>query len=196
VAEDETAREVDEYIKNHPVAVALRSRPEFRESRPHLRMSETWRSQNLVAGTLTGPGKLVVPPYAWIEEGGKSLVSILYLGSDLCGHPGLIHGGFLATILDESFARCSFAALPHHVAVTANLNINYRAPAEANSFLVLRATTTKVEGRKAWIEGRIETLVKEGETPVVLAEATALFIEPKRAAVSTSLLLYQTRVVD
>ena len=111
------------------------------------------------------------------------MVSISYLGKDLCGHPGIIHGGFLATMLDEGMARCCFAALPNKVGMTANLNINYRAPAPAGAFVVLRAKTTKVEGRKAWVEGHIETLVGEGETPVILADATALFIEPRQAAV-------------
>lgn len=97
---------------------------------------------------------------------------------------GIVHGGLLATILDEGLARCCFAALPNKIGMTANLNINYRAPAQAGAFVVLRAVTTKVEGRKAWVEGRIETLVGEGETPLVLADASALFIEPRQAAVS------------
>lgn len=118
------------------------------------------------------------------ETGGKSLVSIFYLGSDVCGHPGIVHGGLLATLLDEGLARCCFPALPNKAAVTANLNIDYRRPAMAESYFVLRAETVKVEGRKAWVEGRIETLPEEGKEPVVLVEAKALFIEPKQAAVS------------
>jgi len=85
-------------------------------------------------------------------------------------------------MLDEGLARCCFAALPNKIGVTANLNVNYRNPAPASTFVVLRCRTTKVEGRKAWVEGRIETLVGEGEKPVLLAEATALFIEPRQAA--------------
>lgn len=182
--DDDASREIEEFIRNHPIALELRSKPEFIESRPHLKIPESMRSHSLTGGTLIGPGKVVVPPFAWNEKGGKSLVSISYLGVDLCGHPGIVHGGMLATILDEGLARCCFAALPNKVGMTANLNINYRAPAPAGSFVVLRAKTTKVEGRKAWVEGHIETLVAEGEKPVVLVEATALFIEPRQAAVS------------
>jgi adenylylsulfate kinase len=182
--EDEISREVEEFIKNHPVTIELRSKPEFSESRPHLKIPPAQRSHNLTGGTLLGPGRVVVPPFTWSERGGKSLVSISYLGTDLCGHPGIVHGGLLATLLDEGLARCCFAALPNKIGMTANLNINYRAPAPASAFVVLRAKTTKVEGRKAWVEGRLETLVGEGEKPVVLAEASALFIEPRQAAVS------------
>jgi 3'-phosphoadenosine 5'-phosphosulfate synthase len=182
--DDDISREVEEFIKNHPVAAEMRTKLEYSESRPHLKIPESQRGHSLTGGTLLGPGKVVVPPFVWSERGGKSLVSISYLGTDLCGHPGLVHGGLLATILDEGLARCCFAALPNKIGMTANLNINYRAPAPAGGFVVLRAKTTKVEGRKAWVEGRIETLVGEGETPLVLAEATALFIEPRQAAVS------------
>ncbi|KAI0915087.1 Adenylylsulfate kinase-domain-containing protein [Ustulina deusta] len=169
-------RAVDEFIKNHPVAQDLRTKEGFSESRPHLKIPAGYRTHHLTGGLLSGPGRIVVPPLVFEEAGGKSIVAISYLGNELCGHPGIIHGGLLATMLDEGLARACFAALPHKMGVTANLNINYRAPAQADSYVVLRATTTKVQGRKAWVEGRIETLVGEGETPVVLAEATALNI--------------------
>ena len=184
--EDDISREIEDFIKSHPVAIEMRSKPEYSESRPHLKIPEAQRAHNLTGGTLMGPGKVVVPPFTWSEKGGKSLVSISYLGTDLCGHPGIIHGGLLATMLDEGLARCCFAALPNKIGMTANLNINYRAPAPAGAFIVLRAVTTKVEGRKAWVEGRIETLVGEGEKPLILAEASALFIEPRQAAVGSS----------
>jgi acyl-coenzyme A thioesterase PaaI-like protein len=177
--------EVEEYINNHPLAQSLRSKPEFTESRPTLKVNEQYRNSSLTSGVLAGPGKIVVPPYVWTEEGGKSLVSIQYLGQELCGYPGLIHGGLLATLLDEGLARCSFPALPNKIGMTANLTINYRKPSPAESFVVLKARTVKVEGRKAWVEGHIETLPKDGEEPVVLVEASALMVEPKQAKVHT-----------
>jgi adenylylsulfate kinase len=177
--EDDVSREIEEFIQNHPVSVAMRSKPQYSESRPHLKIPKSQRSHNLTGGTLTGPGRVVVPPFVWSESGGKSLVSISYLGTDLCGHPGIVHGGLLATLLDEGLARCCFAALPNKVGMTANLNINYRNPTPAGAFVVLRAKT---------VEGHIETLVGEGEKPVVLVEASALFIEPRQAAVSGYLL--------
>ncbi|KAI1403006.1 HotDog domain-containing protein [Hypoxylon fuscum] len=185
--ETDQEREVEDYINNHPLTHSMRTKEEFSESRPHLKIPDPYRSHNLTGGTLMGPNRVVVPPVTFAENGGKALVSISYLGHELCGHPGIIHGGLLATMLDEGLARCCFAALPHKVGMTANLNINYRAPAPADSYVVLKATTTKVEGRKAWVEGRIETLVGEGETPLVLAEATALFVSPKQAAMMMNL---------
>ncbi|KAJ5140154.1 hypothetical protein N7448_003562 [Penicillium atrosanguineum] len=185
--EDARAAEVDSHIRNHPEAAKLRANPDFKEARPHLKIPETLRPRSLTAGTLAGPNKIVVPPLVFSEKEGKSMVSLMYLGSDMCGHIGIVHGGLLATLLDEGFARCCFPALPNKIGVTANLNIDYRAPAMANSYVALRAETVRVEGRKAWVEGRIETLPEEGKEPVVLVEAKALFIEPKQAAALANL---------
>jgi len=180
--EDDDSATIESHITSHPLAASLRSHPDFTESRPHMKLPPAWRAHNLTAGTLLGPGRVTVPPLAFAEKGGKSYVQIFHVGSDLCGHVGIVHGGFLATVLDEGLARCCFAALPHGVGLTAKLEINYKAPAYAEQVLVLRATTTKVEGRKAWVEGHIETLPKgEGEEPTVLATASALYISPRGA---------------
>ncbi|CAG8005863.1 unnamed protein product [Penicillium nalgiovense] len=187
IATDSATSDIDNAIRTHPVAEALRANPEFSESRPHLTIPEPLRERNLTAGTLAGPGRIVVPPYVFSERGGKTMISLMYLGGDVCGHQGIIHGGLLATLLDEGLARCCFPALPNKVGVTANLNLDYRAPAMANQYVALRAETVKVEGRKAWVEGRIETLPSDGTEPVVLVEAKALFIEPRQAAALSSL---------
>jgi 3'-phosphoadenosine 5'-phosphosulfate synthase len=188
VPEDNFSREVEEYINSHPLAKELRSSTEFSESRPHLKIPQSQRGHNLTGGTLLGPGRVTVPPFVWAERCGSSLVAISYLDSDLCGHPGIVHGGFLATMIDEGMGKCCSGALPNKVGMTANLKINYRAPVPAGAFVVLRVRTTKVEGRKAWLEAQIETLVSEGEKPTILVEASSLFIEPRRAAVSHSSL--------
>lgn len=181
--EDEFTQEVEDYINTHPLAHSLRDKAEFTEGRPHLKIPVEMRSHNLTAGTLAGPNKIVVPPYVWTEEGGKSLTAIIYLGSDVCGHLGIVHGGMLATILDETLARCCFPALPNGIGVTANLNVNYKSPAPSGSYYAVYAETTKVEGRKAWVQGRIESLPKGEEKPTTVVEATGLFVEPKNASV-------------
>lgn len=181
---DEDASKIDAYILNHALARSLRANPDFTESRPHMKIPEEMRRHNLTGGTLAGAHKIVVPPVIWSEKDGKSLVSIFYLGEDVCGHPGIVHGGLLATLLDEGLARCCFPALPNKVGMTANLNINYRKPAPAGRYYVLRAKTVNVEGRKAWVEGHIETLEEQGKESTVCTQASALYVEPKSAAVS------------
>lgn len=180
--EDDFASKINSSIVNHPLAQSLRANSAFKESRPHLRIPESQRKHSLTAGTLTGPGRVPVPPLAFVQEG-KSVVSISYLSTDLCGHVGMVHGGMLATMMDEGMAYCSFAALPNRIGVTASLTVNYRAPSPAGSFVVLKAEVVKAEGRKVWVKGRIELLGDGIEPGKVLVEGESLFVEPKYAKV-------------
>lgn len=179
------AKEVDEHIKNHAMSKKLRATPGMKESRPHLKIPIGTRPHNLTGGVLLGDGKIEVPPLVFADSDAElpSLHAISYLGKSLCGHPGIIHGGMLATMLDEGLARACFPALPNKVGVTASLKVDYRVPCPAESYVVLKAYTTKVEGRKAWVKGWIELMDDSEEgSGTKLVEAEALFIEPKSAA--------------
>lgn len=110
---------------------------------------------------------------------------LLHIGNDTCSHEGIIHGGLLATLIDECLTRCCCPAFEKKVAVTANLNVNYRRPAKADSYFVVHAKITEVAGRKAWVDGWMETLSGDVGEPTLIAEANSLFIEPKQAAVSS-----------
>lgn len=134
----------------------------------------------------------------------SSVISIFHIGRDLCGHPGFVHGGLLSVLFDEVFARCVSAAFPSGLGMTANLNVDFRKPALPDRVYVLRAETTKVEGRKAWVQGTMtylplpvsaqldvnslvsdaELLSEDSEGAVMVSEARALFVEPKFADVS------------
>lgn len=185
--QDDDATAKEDYINAHPLTASLRVNPDMIESRPHLKIPASWRKHNLTGGTLSGPGKMAVPPFSWTDRDGRSYVQITHVGTDLCGHMGIIHGGFLATMLDEGLARCCFPVLPFNVGMTAKLEINYKKPAVADQYLVLRATTVRAEGRKAWVEGQIETLpTEEGQEPTILATASALYVSPKQASVCYS----------
>ncbi|KAI4638197.1 hypothetical protein J4E93_010353 [Alternaria ventricosa] len=178
----EAIAEIERSIFEHPLTKSLLADPKYIASRPHLKIPEGLRAQNLTGGTLLGPDKIAVPPIQFSTADGSEFVSLQYLGEALCGHPGIVHGGLLATLLDEGLARCCFPALPNKVGVTASLKIDYKAPCMAGQIVVLRAETTKVEGRKAWVKGRLMTLGSGEKEGVVLTEAEALFIEPRQAA--------------
>jgi acyl-coenzyme A thioesterase PaaI-like protein len=139
----------------------------------------------------------------------SNVVSVFHIGQNLCGHPGFVHGGLLTVLFDEVFARCVSAAFPSGLGMTANLNVDFRKPALPDRMYVLRTKTTKVEGRKAWVEGQMtylplalplsadshsivsdaSLLREDSEGAVMVAEAKALFIEPKFADVSYPLVL-------
>ncbi|KAJ6559436.1 HotDog domain-containing protein [Mycena vulgaris] len=102
----------------------------------------------------------------------------IHLGRGLCGHDGIIHGGLLATLLNEALAILN---LPHKVGVTATLSLTYRAPSRADQFVILKTQLVEAEGRKAIVSGRVEAL--EG---TLLVEAKALFIQPRYAKLQTT----------
>ena len=176
--------EINEHITTHPPAPPPRAEQGPAQSRPPLQTPEAMRPHNRAGGVLLGPGKIEVPPLslAHQNEALPRLTQISYLGPDLCGHPTIVHGGLLATLLDEGLARACFPALPNKVGVTASLKIDYRAPCPAGTYVLLKAETTQGEGRKAWVKGWIEQLTEDGEPGVKYCEAEALFIEPKGAA--------------
>jgi acyl-coenzyme A thioesterase PaaI-like protein len=175
--------EINEHILNHPLSVSLRSQTGMIESRPHMRIPPAMRPHNLTAGVLAGEGKIEVPPLSFNDKEAEmpTMVQIMYFGDSLCGHPGIVHGGLLATMLDEGLARACFPALPNKIGVTASLKIDYRVPCPAGSYVVLKAYTEKVEGRKAWVKGWIELLGEKDGSGTKVVEAEALFIEPKNA---------------
>lgn len=177
------AAEINDYIVNHPLSQKLRQQEGMVESRPHMKIPPAMRPHNLTGGTLLGENKIEVPPLNFSEKEAElpTLVQISYLGPALCGHPNIVHGGLLATMLDEGLARACFPALPNKVGVTASLKIDYRLTCPGSSYVVLKAQTTKVEGRKAWVKGWIELLGEEDGSGTPLVEAEALFIEPKHA---------------
>lgn len=46
-----------------------------------------------------------LPPLAFVKNNESSAIIVLHVGRSLCGHDGIIHGGLLATVLDESLGR-------------------------------------------------------------------------------------------
>ena len=83
-------------------------------------------------------------------------IAVLHLGRALCGHDGIIHGGLIATIFDETLARnvsahtislvlaisilAMLTVIPQqallnlqsHIGVTASITINFKSPCTAD----------------------------------------------------------------
>ncbi|CAL1710534.1 unnamed protein product [Somion occarium] len=170
---------LEDSLQTLSILEAHRQRDDARqwyETRPFVTLSEERRANSLTAGALRGPGKLALPPLVRAKRDESESWIFLHVGRGLCGHEGIIHGGLLATLLDESFGRIALLNLPDKVGVTANLNISYKAPTRADQFIVIKTRLVEQNGRKVTVSGCVEDL--EG---TVLVEATALFIQPKYA---------------
>ena len=92
------------------------------------------------------------------------------LGDGYEGPPGLVHGGMIATMLDEVMSK-TVRALGIR-AVTRKMEIEYLRPVPSGQLIHLIARLQRKDGRKHWTEGQL--LDSDGKT---LAQATALFIE-------------------
>jgi hypothetical protein len=141
IAETET---IENYLHSHPVVQALRSQKYLIESRPHWAIPDRDIPHNLTGGTLRGLGRMSVAPIAFSDGEGLEFYAVLHVGRDLCGPTkGVVHTGVLATIVDESLARCCFPALPNRIGVTANLNITYDHPLPADSYILVKVCDLK-----------------------------------------------------
>jgi acyl-coenzyme A thioesterase PaaI-like protein len=85
------------------------------------------------------------------------------------GFADILHGGIVATALDEILAWTAIL-VANTMVVTAKLDIRYRKPAPANGAYGLEGTLLETRGKRLILEGRCRV----GET--VIAEAHGLFI--------------------
>jgi uncharacterized protein (TIGR00369 family) len=99
-----------------------------------------------------------------------SVVALPTVGPAFDGHPGYLHGGIIATLLDEAMSKAVRAR--GHVSMTRKIEIEYLRPVPSNAPLRIEGRVTRSERRKHWAETHI--LNEEGR---VLAEAKGLFVE-------------------
>jgi acyl-coenzyme A thioesterase PaaI-like protein len=85
------------------------------------------------------------------------------------GAPGFVHGGSLATAIDDTLG--TLLVLLRRPAVTARLEVDYRSPAFLGRAMALEAWAEEIEGRKL----HLAATVRDGDT--LVAEARALFLE-------------------
>lgn len=170
---------LEEELQKLPILLkhrAAEDREEWYETRPYQKFTEERRVNNLVAGALRGAGLLALPPLVRARRDESEGFIVVHVGRGLCGHDGLVHGGLLATLLDEALARTATQNLPEKIGVTANLSVNYRAPTRADQFVVMRIRLLEAKGRKVRVSGTVEDL--DGN---VLIESSGLFVQPRYA---------------
>ena len=138
------------------------------------------RTHNLTQSNLTGPGRMTLPPFIFYDDQLQTLTQIVHCGPNVCGFPTIVHGGFLAILLDEAIGRIAARTLPGRTGVTAYLNIDYRAPTYANQILAITARVEKLEGTKVFVTATVSPANNPSE---ILVSAKSLFVEPKKFSV-------------
>jgi len=99
-----------------------------------------------------------------------SVVSMPNVSAAFDGHPGYLHGGIIATLLDEAMSKA--VRTQGSSSMTRQIEIDYLRPVPSGKQLRLEGRVVRTEHRKRWAEARV--LNDEGR---VLAEAKGLFIE-------------------
>jgi acyl-coenzyme A thioesterase PaaI-like protein len=104
------------------------------------------------------------------------------LGEQYQSYPGIVHGGILATILDETMGRAILAEgnEPREITderfmFTAKIEIRYRKSVPLNQEFVVRGRVDKDRGRLVMVSGEI--VLADG-TVAVEASATLADIPP------------------
>lgn len=99
------------------------------------------------------------------------VVSDTTISNAFQGYPGVVHGGIVATMLDETAARSVMITDPNRLMFTGKLTTRYRKPVPVGASLHLVGEMVRDRGRIA--ECRSRLYGPDGE---VLAEAEALMM--------------------
>jgi uncharacterized protein (TIGR00369 family) len=102
------------------------------------------------------------------EDG--SVVCLPTVPNSFEGPPGYLHGGIIATILDETMSKTT--RVLGLTTVTGQMEINYLRPVHSAAPIRVEGRLLRSEGRKHWTEARI--LDSRGR---VLASAKGLFVD-------------------
>lgn len=99
-----------------------------------------------------------------------AVVSLPVVPEAFEGHPGFLHGGIIATLLDEAMSKAVRAL--GRPSMTRKLEVEYLRPVPSGAPLRIEGRVVRSEGRKHWAEA---VIVDAEET--VLAQSKGLFIE-------------------
>jgi uncharacterized protein (TIGR00369 family) len=88
------------------------------------------------------------------------------------GYPGIVHGGIVASMLDEIAGRAAMIGNHNHFRLTAKMNIRYRQPVPVGKRIRLEGWVVEDRGRlaNAHAEIRLSDGTVAAEAEVVLAD--------------------------
>lgn len=93
---------------------------------------------------------------------------------DFEGYPGIVHGGIISSVLDETAGRAVLThERPDFVLVTGKLIVNFRNPVKINTKIKVTGQVTRNNGRviqaRSWMQN---------EDGIVLADADVTLVKP------------------
>lgn len=121
----------------------------------------------------------------FFNEGYQQVVAHITLGDEYQSYPGIVHGGILATILDETMGRAILAdgdaadIQKARFMFTARMDARYRAPVPLHEEFTVRGRVDADRGRVVQVSGEI--ILADG-TVAAEASATLVKIPPEQLA--------------
>ena len=120
-------------------------------------------------GGLTNPLGMPMPLELGVDDEGRAFAEgVVRLGRAYVGGPGMVHGGYVAALIDHVFGAALHAG--DTLAVTATLTVRYREPTPIDRDLRFRAVFDRPKGRR--LRGRATCHCAD----VCTAEAEGLFL--------------------
>jgi uncharacterized protein (TIGR00369 family) len=110
------------------------------------------------------------------SDNGKDEVFSDYTVADRYqSYPGIVHGGILASMLDEVVGRVAIIGDHHHFMVSVKLQVLYRHPVPVETPLKIRGQIVRLRGRLGKAQGEI--ILPDGkiacEAAITLADVPA-----------------------
>ena len=99
-----------------------------------------------------------------------AVVSLPVVPEAFEGHPGFLHGGIIATLLDEAMSKAVRAL--GRTSMTLKMEVEYLRPVPSGAPLRIEGRVVRNEGRKHWAEA----VIVDAEE-IALARGNGLFIE-------------------
>jgi uncharacterized protein (TIGR00369 family) len=117
-----------------------------------------------------GPANTVGLHLEFFLASDGSVVSLPVVTNAFDGHPGYLHGGIIATMLDETMSKAVRAQ--GRPSMTRKIEVDYLRPVPSSIPLRIEGRVVRNEKRKHWAEA---TILNQGG--IVLAHSKGLFIE-------------------
>lgn len=124
----------------------------------------------LIDKALSTPGGVAIPPRFFYNPFTKETVGVYHLGMKLTGYPFIVHGGILATVMEDLMRESVKFVRAKEGEMTKDLSISYKFPTFANQFVVIR--TTKVEEFGKNVKLSVEVTDQSGNRQLVTGRGT------------------------
>jgi uncharacterized protein (TIGR00369 family) len=142
--------------------------PQARHARPSSRTKQPNSLKCFVCG-VENPAGLQL---AFYEQEDGAVISEVTLPDRYQGYPGVVHGGIVASMLDEVAGRAAMQGDTARFMMTAKMEIRYRRPVPIGQPLRLVGRLEKRRGRLTTVRGEIR--LPDGSLG---AEAEALLLD-------------------